>query len=213
MAALWLWWVAANAAGNALTSGAGAALAPVGRSFGGPVDAVVVPLLTVASFAAVPAAQWAVLRRRARVPLLVWTTTTCGGLLLAGLVGATGALVALPRPPPTGDADRAIQVADYLRERLAAASAGMGAAIGLAQWLVLRRHAAGAGWWVPANAVGALVADALAGASGGPRGHPGATAAGGLLNGAVQGAVGGAALVWLLAHRPTPSGPTPSGTR
>ena len=32
--------------------------------------------------------------------------------------------------------------------------AAVGAAIGAAQWLVLRRHLAGAGWWVPASVVG-----------------------------------------------------------
>jgi hypothetical protein len=38
---------------------------------------------------------------------------------------------------------------------------GMGGGIGIAQWLVLRRHIASAGWWVLVSVVGAMIGVAL----------------------------------------------------
>ncbi|MGS2811417.1 hypothetical protein [Nocardia sp. MW-W600-9] len=79
-------------------------------------------------------------------------------------------------------------------------------AIGTAQWVVLRRHLTGAGWWIGATALSwaaGLVAFALFTS---PLWHPGQRAvetaligvAGGLLMAFVMASVSGGFLVWLL---------------
>lgn len=73
----------------------------------------------------------------------------------------------------------------------------LGAALGLFQWLVLRRRAGYAGWWVFASAAGWVLG-----------GLASAIASGLIawaLIGAVYGGITGAALVWLL-QRPVPIG-------
>ena len=88
----------------------------------------------------------------------------------------------------------------------------LGAAFGAAQWLVLRRRVARAGWWVPANAAGFAAGWALAAAA--PVDGVPAHFTGGAIFGAVLGLLTGGALVWLLAHVPRPTGahePTRAG--
>jgi len=89
---------------------------------------------------------------------------------------------------------------------LAVIGGGFGAAIGLAQWLVLRRRVREAAWWVPANMIGlAIVEPALLGlfylnvAGGGAASALFLLAL--LLTG--PGMVTGTTLVWLM-RRPLP---------
>lgn len=88
----------------------------------------------------------------------------------------------------------------------------LGAAFGAAQWLVLRRRVARAGWWVPANILGFAAGSALAAAL--PVDDVPAHFVGGAVLGAILGAVTGGALLWLLAQAPRPTGahePTRAG--
>ncbi len=70
-----------------------------------------------------------------------------------------------------------------------------GTAVGVLQWLVLRRHLARSGWWVLASTVGWVVGMPLGDIVGPP----------GL--GAAYGAITGTALVWLLRQGPPGSDP------
>jgi hypothetical protein len=81
----------------------------------------------------------------------------------------------------------------------------LGALLGAAQWSVLRRSVARAGWWVPANAVGFAAGWALAAAT--SVGDVLAHFVGGALLGAVLGAVTGGVLRWLLAQPARPKRP------
>ncbi len=127
-AALWAWWAAATAAGWGL---AGALIGATISEVGSPWQYVFVPLSA--------AGQWLVLRRRfARASL--WLVATAAGAAVAGLAYAV--LLALPAAiagPPTSGL------------RLGLSTLVDGVALGVAQWLVLRRAVRGAGWWIPAT--------------------------------------------------------------
>lgn len=73
------------------------------------------------------------------------------------------------------------------------------AVVGAVQWLLLRRELSGAGWWIPANAVGWGLGFGLGFRAGGASALT--LALGGLLSGAIGGAVTGAVLVWLLRRQ------------
>jgi hypothetical protein len=77
----------------------------------------------------------------------------------------------------------------------------IGAAFGASQWLILRRHVRGAGWWVPAN-VGGFAAGWILAAATPVDGVP-AHFVGGSVVGLVLAAITGAALVWSLQSRTT----------
>ena len=73
----------------------------------------------------------------------------------------------------------------------ALAGAIFGALLGAAQWLVLRRQASQAGWWILASAIGWTVGLGVGSAVGGPGPF--------ILPGALCGAITGAAMVWMLS--------------
>lgn len=79
--------------------------------------------------------------------------------------------------------------------------------LGVFQWLVLREQVAGAGWWIPANALGLVVAIPFVGLvtwiSGGPEDGPAGASSRWLAFGGAYGAVTGGALWWLLQERVT----------
>ena len=52
------------------------------------------------------------------------------------------------------------------------AGAVIGLSVGLTQWLVLRRHGEGAGWWVPANVAAWALAWTIIGSVGASAGVP-----------------------------------------
>ena len=80
--------------------------------------------------------------------------------------------------------------------------AAIGFTVGLAQWVVLRRVVAAAGWWILASAVGWAVGWVIIGAVA-DAGDPPPTSAYviGAVGAAVAGAITGATLVWLLRTR------------
>lgn len=84
--------------------------------------------------------------------------------------------------------------------------AAIGASLGLTQWVVLRRHVARAGWWVPASAL-AWVVGWIIGAGGEGAGEASGGPAAmayliGLVGAAVAGGISGASLIWLYRARP-----------
>ena len=76
----------------------------------------------------------------------------------------------------------------------------VGAGLGVAQWLVLRRQTQGAGWWVLACIVGGVINGAAAVSITQMNGVSG-TALPYVVGWAANGAVTGAVLVWLLSNR------------
>lgn len=77
---------------------------------------------------------------------------------------------------------------------------GVGAGLGVAQWLVLRRQTQGAGWWVLASAVGGAVERAVAVSIAQMDGVID-TALPYIVGWAANGAVTGIVLDWLLSNR------------
>lgn len=157
--AWWLRWVAANAGAELIGLGGSALLWAAGMLYLGdrigviPSAIGVVVGATLLEGTAVGVAQGMVLRRRLpQLPLRTWWLATGLGALVAWILGMTpSTMMDLAEmggsgPPP--------EVSDALQLLLAA---GMGLVLGpilaLAQWWVLRRHVAGAGWWIPANAL------------------------------------------------------------
>ncbi len=83
-----------------------------------------------------------------------------------------------------------------------------GASVGIAQWLVLRRHIPGAGWWVLASIVGTGAGVAVISTVIGGGEDAVGFAAGGAVGGALYGAITGGVLVWLL-RQPVTEEPSP----
>lgn len=111
--------------------------------------------------------QWLVLRRLVNeAGWWIWASTV--GWVAGWAIIVSGVII----PPETS------LVASLI------AGAVIGASLGLAQWLVLRRFVAEAGWWIPVNVAGWSVAFT---------GLLGST-----VTGTVVGAVTGFALDWLL---------------
>jgi hypothetical protein len=164
---VWRQWVLANAVGEAVGLGgsflvaAGLMSALVAQP--GPWVEVGMALVAVALGTAlegvvVGAAQWRVLRRALPgIPGRAWIAATAVGAGVAWLLGmipstvmsllGNGAAEAPAEPPAW---------LVYL------AAAGMGLVLGpilaSAQYMVLRRHTSGAGWWIPAHAVAWMLA-------------------------------------------------------
>ena len=78
---------------------------------------------------------------------------------------------------------------------------------GMLQWLVLRRHVAGAGWWMAASAAGWVAAGPGVGLVAAVMGAALTANAGWAALGIMYGAVTGCALVWLL-RQPRPAAAT-----
>lgn len=83
------------------------------------------------------------------------------------------------------------------------AGALIGLAVGVAQWLVLRRHVAAAEWWIPASVVAWAVGWAIISWAEAAEGSPTLTVYLVVAFGAaVGGIVTGVALIWLSRRRP-----------
>lgn len=154
-------WVAANAVGEMAGLGATFALTALlfrGMGQGGrALPALLGFGLAVAAGAVeatvVGALQWWAMRPSLpAVRRRAWLLATLAGALAAYVLGylpstlmrlGTGAGTAPPAPPSRW-------VVMLLAALLGAVG---GAVLSFAQWLVLRRHHVGAGWWVPANAL------------------------------------------------------------
>jgi hypothetical protein len=166
--ALWWRWVLANALGELVGLGGVFAVgAAVAVTFGEPrgaaaLLALLVLVVVLATFegAVVGYAQWRVLR--AVLPALrrgTWVTATVVGAVVSWLLGMIPSTLGATGGGAAGDAGPAAEPRPALLVLLASA---MGAVLGLvlscAQWWVLRRHVARAGWWLPAHAAAWAVA-------------------------------------------------------
>jgi hypothetical protein len=210
---LWGQWIVANSIGELLGLGLVAAIGGglVWR-FGEPAEALGVLLLTAALLllgacegVIVGVAQWLALRHF--VPLLkagVWIRATATGAFIAWALGLIPSTLMNLRE--AAGAAPPVEMSDATMFMLAVAMGlGLGAILGLPQWLALRRRLSRAGWWVMANAVAWAVGMPVifSGAGSVPQGM----AVGSLIlfialtlavAGAIVGAIHGFALVWLL---------------
>jgi hypothetical protein len=222
---VWWRWVVANAVGESVGLGASALVAVLVMTREDPsTAAVLVGAVAVVATGAVEGlvvgwAQWRVLRRPLpTVPAGAWIAATVAGALVAWTLGMLP-MTFLDLGSMGEAAGGTVEPATWLQLVLAA---GMGIVLGpvlaIFQWRVLRRHLAGAAWWVPANALAWAAGMPLVFlvAGGVPEGLSTvgvvALVAGTLLaTGAVVGAIHGAVLVHLLRRdrdvTPTPAAP------
>ena len=183
-ARLWLAWVLAHAAGFA-AGGAGAAVTELAAEVARPPVAgdLTVPVGLVAGSLAGTLLQGHVVRRWG-LPAGRWAAASALGLLAGLAVGVVaGVLPGQARAwgGPFGT--------------IAAVVLPPAPAIGLAQWLVLRRHAPRAGWWVVATPLAWTVSVPVGWAVGLAVGFPAAMVASLALGGFAGGLVGAALLV------------------
>ena len=184
------WWVLATAAGFSLGSLVEATL---GRSSG-----IMVVAYVSAGGTGAAVLQWLVLRRHVSRAGW-WTGTGVAGAAVAGLVGiAAGGGAGVATGIVEGFAEglaEGVEAGFDAGADVAGVTAAIvfGAAVGVLQWLALRRQVAGAGWWIPACAVGWVASGLSAGITD--------TAAGWTVLGAVYGAITGCVLLWLLRRR------------
>jgi hypothetical protein len=218
---LWRQWVLANAVGEGVGLGGsfavGAGLVSVLVAEPGPWIEVGTALLAVVLGTALEGvvvgyAQWRVLRRPlAGLSRRSWIGATAVGAGVAWLLGMTpstvmsllGEAAGAGAPAPSAQPPAVLL---YL------AAAGLGLALGpilaSAQYVVLRRHVARAGWWMPANAAAWMLAMPLTFLGPSALAERGASVAGiaialgaVIAAGVVVGAVHGLVLVWLVARR------------
>ncbi len=124
--------------------------------------------------------QWLILRRR-------WITTN-GWVLLTTIAWTAGWTLGWTISGIALGQFARVGYAGVMLLSVLLATIG-GALVGLAQWVILRRHVKRAGWWIVA-----MAASWGLGAIAGP---------GGLLRGAIVGGVTGAVLIWLTSPRAT----------
>jgi len=165
-----------------------------------PGGLMLTPVVAAAGVALVGLLQWLVLRN-AR-PQLRWTSWVLATVL--GQVAATFAVGAIVVAPLLlgalqGVVSRMGGPGLQLASKLAA-GAVLGVVVGLAQWLVLRRHVRTAGWWIVAAASANAIAAVMPPVStlDTDLGTSAALIADRLFYGLVVGSVTGAALAWLL---------------
>jgi hypothetical protein len=219
---LWLQWVIANVAGEALGLGLVAAVTTaMVLTVGDAAPAHVVLMMAGVMIAAgalegaiVGFAQWLVLRRRLRrLSRREWVTATAAGAVVAWAIGmAPSTMMALNQsagssPPP--------EMSDAMKYALATAmGAALGSILGIPQWRVLRRYVSGASLWVWANsaawAVGMPMVFIVVGSS--AAGASALSVASTVIitiasAGASVGAIHGMALLWLLRQRREETGP------
>ena len=156
---VWAAWVLANVAGEVVGFGAaGTAMALAGGAVEqatGPaalgVGVLLVVLAGVVEGSAAGYAQWRVLRRvLPGLRAASWTAASvAGGTLAWGAGMAIGTTAADLLGPESVSPSARLMVSGGAVIGLVA-----GALLSVTQWLVLRRHALRAGWWVPAHAAG-----------------------------------------------------------
>jgi hypothetical protein len=202
--AFWLRWTLYMAAGELLGFGFVAAFLTPLAALAAPEPVVWLASIPAGAVegAAVGLAQWLVLR--SALPALsrnAWTAATALGAMLAY---ALAYVMNVAAEASGGEFTSALIAV------LAVAGLLFLLSMGGAQWFILRRHVARAGWWIAANTaawpLGVLlpvISIALV-----PDGAPLAVsivagATGGVLMGLTVGALTGAALVRLLAHKET----------
>ena len=214
----WRAWVLANLVAEAL--GLGATLLIGMLLFGGlerrigivPVALLGITLGALCEGSIVGSLQWWILRHP--IPELRWREWATATAVGAGIAWALGMLPSTvmsfaSEQAPVGNG-QAFALAEWTVLLLAAAMGAMlGAVLGTAQWVALRRYAPRAGWWIAANAVAWAVGMTMVFVGTGFIPESGAMTAGVLatlivcvtLAGAAVGAIHGLALIWLLRGR------------
>ena len=134
-------------------------------------------------------------------------------ILATGVAAVLGGIAVLAATADVLYITRGIEVSSVAS--IALSVLGSGLLVGCSQWLILRRHVARAGWWIPVSGlslvvgwlVGAMVVEyALA-----PQNHPAAfDLVAGLLSAVIYGAITGYALDRLLQSRTPDPNDTPS---
>jgi hypothetical protein len=212
---LWLRWTASNAVGEML--GLGATFAVIALVFsriadGKGIGIVVLSFLVAVASGAIEAtlvglAQWWAMHPWfPAVKRNAWWLGTLIGALAAYILGyLPSTLMSLGEQSaqaPSAEPPRWITL-------LLAAGLGLaaGAVLSFAQWRVLRKAAAGAGWWIPANMLAWMAGMPIIfiGMDAAQKGQPFAVSiliiAGALLlMGAVVGGIEGLALIFLVRH-------------
>jgi hypothetical protein len=156
---LWLQWILANAIGEVVGLGGtvliGVFLLVNAVPTIGALAAAALGVLagTVIEGSVVGTAQWLVLRRPLeKMRWHTWVLATALGACVAWTLGMIPSTLLF-----TGSDSGAVapgEMSDLMIYTLAAAMGiALGAILGAAQWLALRRHVPKAGWWVPANAL------------------------------------------------------------
>ena len=139
----WLWWVLASTAGLlvglVVVAYVGYPYAAGPSSKNSEAFVVVFALAGAIVGASLGIAQWLVLRRRVSRTGWWMLASTAGGLVGFAF---DGMVLRIMFAAPEGDL---------------AFAALIGASLGIAQWLVLRRRVSRAGWWVLASTVGSVV--------------------------------------------------------
>lgn len=211
---LWLQWILANAASETVGLGTtlliGAFLLVQAKPTIGALPAVALGVLaaTVIEGSIVGTAQWLVLRRPLeKMRWRTWVLATALGACVAWTLGMIPSTLLFTGPDSGAAAPG--EMSDLMIYTLfAAMGIALGAILGAAQWLALRRHVPKAGWWVPANALAWMLGMVVVflGTSFIPA--EGITVPVALLllmfvvaAGAVVGAVHGLVLIWLLRKR------------
>lgn len=159
---LWGRWVAANAVGELIGLG-GSALALAGllalvdeESTGGLLimAALAIVFGTLLEGVVVGLFQWRVLRRAfPRITRREWVGATALGAGIAWILGMLPSTILSLTMEASPTPDAPVQEPGTAVILMLAAAMGfvLGAILAAPQWRVLRRHATGAGWWVPAN--------------------------------------------------------------
>lgn len=214
--ALWGRWMVANALGELIGLGFVAAIAGglVWR-YGEPRSSGAVLLMTALMILlgaceglVIGYAQWRAVHPYFRLlPRRAWMkATTLGAILAWGLGMIPSTLLALQE---TTLATPPAAMPDAVKYGMAALMGlGLGLALGVPQWLVLRQYLPHAAWWIPANALAWALGMPMIffGAGAVPAGMSGApmmllVAAILAAAGALVGAVHGWVLLWLLKRR------------
>ena len=207
-------WIAANALGEVLGLGVAALIAVAvaqAHTFSPAEEILVVTaaFLVIGAYegAIIGAAQWLVLRRLLpSVGAKRWIGATVAGAVIAWMLGRIPSALA-DWTNVSGGAGQREPGPAMLIVLSAAAGALLGSILGVAQWVVLRRHVRRAGLWIGANVLAwAAGMPLIFLAAGLPEAHASMLSVAALLlvtvavAGAVVGAIEGVFLRVLLAH-------------
>ncbi len=211
---IWFQWILANAIGETVGLGTslliGVLLLVQAEPTIGAIPAAALGVLaaTVIEGSVVGTAQWLVLRRPLeKMRWRTWVLATTLGAFVAWMLGMIPSTLLFPGPDSGAAAPG--EMSDLMIYTLAAAMGiALGAILGAAQWLALRRYVPKAGWWIPANALAWMLGMVVVflGTSFIPAAGMTVPVALILLlfvvaAGAVVGAVHGLVLIWLLRLR------------
>ncbi len=212
-ASLWGYWMLANALGNGAAAVATGAIRALGDIYLQPNG--LSPLVQIASMATIvlwPIAQGVVLRRYVDISVRRWVCFTISGFVAGGVLLVPLVLVPIGMyTATTSPAGVTLNLPLFVKLVIPLVTIVGGTVLGLAQWLILRRVVARAGWWIAASTVSIALPGALwlllGGSAVDPNTglievhSPGQLIVDALAGGAVSGAVTGLALVWLLRDR------------